>query len=146
LELTKEEKLQHVIKQGWMYKRGEDLAKIWKLRYCLLIDKPKGLVYFKRNIFEQEDTIKDPRPIKARGFVDFADLTGVSPHKKTLGRFAIVTKPRKWHFKTKTDKERDEWMEAIEVLHGGITIGSDTVLLDVPLDDIPSSKSVISDA
>jgi len=139
--------MKHVVKQGWLYKRGEDLAKIWKLRYCLLIDKPKGLVYFKRNIFEQ-DLIKDPRPVKARGFVDFTDLIGVSPHRKTLGRFAIVTKPRKWHFKSKTDKERDEWMEAIETLHGGITIGSDTVLMDVPLDDIPSSspKAVKLDA
>lgn len=140
LELSKEEKLRCVVKQGWLYKRGEDLAKIWKLRYCLLISKPKGLIYFKRNIFEQ-DLSPDPKPIKARGFVDFVDLIGVSPHRKSLERFAIATKPRKWHFKTKTAKERDEWMMAIETLHGGITIGADTVLMDVPLDDIPSNNN-----
>jgi hypothetical protein len=92
----------------------------------------------------------DLKPVKARGFVDFVDLVGVIPHRffcfcqyqyyrKSLERFAIVTKPRKWHFKTKTAKERDEWMMAVETLHGGITIGSDTVLMDVPLDDLTPS-------
>jgi len=144
LELTKEEKLQCVVKQGWMYKRGEDLAKIWKLRFCLLISKPPGLIYFKRNIFEEDDAINPLKPTKARGFVDFKDLTGVSPHRNSLQRFTIDTQPRKWHFKTQTPKERDGWMTAIENLHGGITVGagSDNFLMDVPLDDIPSSDSI----
>jgi len=145
LELSTEEKLKIVVKQGWLKKRGEDLAKIWKLRYCVLISKPKGLVYFKRNIFE-DTTVEDIKPVKARGFIDFTDLTGVFPHKKSIGRFAIITNARKWHFKTKTPKERDDWMQAVERLHGEVHIGADTLLMDVPLDDIPVSPSDVQNA
>jgi len=119
MELSNEDKLKHVVKQGWLHKRGEDLAKLWKLRFCVLIDDPKGLVYFKRNIFE--DT--SGKHAKPRGFVEFAELVGVAPHRKKLQSFVISTAPRKWHFKASDVKERDEWMEAIEKLHGSIIIG-----------------------
>jgi len=147
-DLPNEEKKKYVVKQGWLYKRGEDVVKIWKLRYCLLINKPKGLIYFKKNPFERdlltdiEDKLKIDltklRPVKARGFVDFSELIGVTPHRKNMERFTIGTKPRKWHFKAKSTRERDEWMQEVENL-GGVTIGADTVLMDVPLDDIGPS-------
>jgi hypothetical protein len=45
-----------------------------------------------------------------------------------------ISRNRKWHFKSNSKGERDEWMEAIEKLHGRITIGQEA-------DDIPSNDS-----
>jgi len=131
LEMCREDQRKLVVKEGWLRKRGEDIAKIWKLRYCVLISKPRGLVYFKKNIFEEPLG----KPIRARAFIDFTDLVGVSPHMKSLERFSVVTNPRKWHFWARTCKEREEWMLAIEEMHGEIIIGGSAAPVSITLEE-----------
>jgi len=125
LEKSRGEQERSVIKSGWLYKRGEDIAKIWKRRYSLLITDPKGLIYFKMNPFDPES----PPSLKARGFIDFTELAEVKPHSKISERFVIKTIARKWHFRAQTIKERDEWIKAIERNKPAFNI-----LMDVPLD------------
>jgi len=131
LNLSQEEQLKLVIKQGWLLKRGEDLAKIWKGRYFLLIKEPKGLIYFKKNIFQEPE---EQGHRHARGFVDFTELIGVSPHGKSAKRFDIVTTPRKWYLKANSLEERDQWMQAIEKAHGGSIVHGATGMVTIDLD------------
>eukprot|EP01118_Nematostelium_gracile_P001752 TRINITY_DN1182_c0_g1_i3.p1 TRINITY_DN1182_c0_g1~~TRINITY_DN1182_c0_g1_i3.p1 ORF type:complete len:373 (+),score=95.44 TRINITY_DN1182_c0_g1_i3:732-1850(+) len=155
MELSDEEKKKRVVKEGWLYKRGEDLAKIWKSRYCLLLENPKGLIYFKKNIFEEDilkklklDKIKIDKlnfditkisPIKARGFVDFNEFVAVTTNKKNANRFTIATTPRKWHFKAKTVQERNEWMDAVEKL-GKVAHPQDGTFMQIPLENSISNS------
>jgi len=113
LNISRDEQLERVLKSGWLSKRGEDLAKIWKTRYCVLINNPKGLVYFKKNIYEKD---YDFGNLKARGFIDFADVISVKPHKKkkNVGRFTLKTEARKWHFRTSAQEDQQSWIDAIQ--------------------------------
>jgi len=132
VELSREEQQALVVKEGWLLKRGEDIAKIWKERFCLLISEPKGLVYFKKNIWE----LPLGQPPKPRGFVDFRDLEHVAPHKGSQQRFEVITRGRKWHFKVTNNSDRDPWMQAIEKLHGNISIGEEVSHDAVSLEEV----------
>jgi len=114
LDIPRDVQVKRVVKQGWIGKRGEDLAKIWKTRYVVLISKPRGLVWFKANPFSERERrlIEDENgKLKARGYLDFSTATEVRNHKKT--GFCIKTPARDWKFKCHTTQERDEWLNAI---------------------------------
>eukprot|EP01114_Cavostelium_apophysatum_P018957 TRINITY_DN5975_c0_g1_i1.p1 TRINITY_DN5975_c0_g1~~TRINITY_DN5975_c0_g1_i1.p1 ORF type:complete len:496 (-),score=113.76 TRINITY_DN5975_c0_g1_i1:82-1569(-) len=133
LTIPKEEQLKRVVKSGWLSKRGEDLAKIWKTRFCVIINQPKGLVYFKKDIYGEKDY--DFGNLKARGFIDFSEVSSVKPHKKTknLGRFTVKTDARRWHFRAADAKEQQEWIDHIqEVLN---TIPPKLYDVDINLED-----------
>jgi len=132
MEIERSEQRKRVVKSGWLSKRGEDLAKIWKTRFICLINNPKGIVYFKKDVFAPEN---EHIPLKARGFVDFREVTGVKTHKKTSDttRFQVRTDARKWHFRAKNKQERDEWMEAIQDILN--TIPPKLVDVDISIDE-----------
>jgi len=104
IELSEQDKIQRVIKHGWLMKRGEDLAKNWQKRYFVFISEPLGLLYYASNPFEISD-------VKPRGFIKFAEVTEVSV--KTKKRFQIVTQIRKWHLKCSSTEERDSWITTL---------------------------------
>lgn len=76
----------------------------------MLIQQPKGLVYYSENPFESEAA-------KPRGFIDFGELNEAKPHHKVAERFMLVTVARKWHFKAQHLDERNEWLSAATQLH-----------------------------
>jgi hypothetical protein len=88
----------------------------WKNRYFLILNKPKGIVYFKANPFGPDRRlIEDTNgKLKARGYIDLTpqgQVTEVIALK--TNNFAIVTPARRWKFKCNSPRERDEWIEAI---------------------------------
>ncbi len=108
LELPKEEQEKLTIHQGWISKRGEDLAKVWTKRYALAITEPKGLIYFYSNPFEDEsnfflkklaEATKQTLKPKARGFIDASTILEVQMYAKSKTRWTILTTGRKWHFR-----------------------------------------------
>jgi len=110
---SREEQLEHVLKQDWLEKRGEDLIKKWKRRYFLLIDEPYGLVYFKKDPFQDEETISG-KQMKARGFIRLSEVIGVvDSTKRGPGEFIILTPRRKWHMRAANSIERDAWIASI---------------------------------
>jgi hypothetical protein len=112
LKLDLEQQKKHVLKFGWMDKKGEDLVKIWKTRYCLLLDEPLGFVYFKHNIFED----KVPKSkFKARGFIPFADITHVIAAARSYD-FKLITKAREWHFRCSSTEIREQWLIYLSTL------------------------------
>jgi len=113
LDIPRDAQLKRVVKQGWLEKRGEDLAKIWKNRYFLLLSRPKGLAYFKGNPFTGErKKIEDVNGrLKVRGFIELATVKEIS--SKNESGFIIVTALRTWKFRCNTPKERDEWLFAL---------------------------------
>jgi len=179
LSMSRREQAASVLKQEWLYKRGEDLAKIWKLRYCCLIDTDdaSGLIYFKKNPFtdlaeiekqEQENqldlnqelrryegiggesdddviSLREPKPnqpqLKARGFIDFTDVTDVKPSPKSNDRFVVMTPWRKWHFRCKNAEERDEWIRAIKGIHK-VVGGGEVEVVTVKDDKFTPQNSV----
>jgi len=87
-------------------------------------------VYFKKDPFE--DIIQDsPRRLKARGFIDFSEVTEVRVHKKNKDRFTLVTEARKWHFLTK-NKDCPEWVALIQKTVDSLKANR---LEQVPLDE-----------
>jgi len=119
LDLTREEQLMRVIYQGFLEKRGEDLGKVWVRRYCLVINNPFGLVYFKKHPFIQ--TAKERSvPLKARGFIDLNDARDVHPRDDDNKRFEIASPTRTWHFRCKNKEERDFWVDAIFIAQSRI--------------------------
>jgi len=90
------------------------LAEFWKKRYFVLIGEPtNGLAWFKYDPFER--LIK--RKIKARGFISFAYVEAIEVREKSY-RFSLVSKERKFHFRCKTDEERQTWIKKIEQVGG----------------------------
>jgi hypothetical protein len=120
-----------VLRQAWLLKRGEDLAKIWKKRYCVVINEPWGLVYFKRNPFEDGAILDKSKQLKARGYIDFNEVIEVKPHRSNQARFTLVTEARKWHFQTK-NKDTNEWIAFLRKIVEGV---QENKLVSVPLDD-----------
>jgi hypothetical protein len=107
--LSRLDQLQQVLEQGWLSKKGEDLAKLWKKRFVILIKEPLGIVYFKDNPYDMANANKE---VKARGFIDFMEVSGVEP-KRAMG-FNLNTPGRAWRFNASSVKERDHWIVAIQ--------------------------------
>jgi hypothetical protein len=107
--LSRLDQLQQVLEQGWLSKKGEDLAKLWKKRFVILIRSPLGIVYFKDNPYDMANAHKE---VKARGFIDFMEVSGVES-KRAMG-FNLNTPGRAWRFNASTVKEREHWIVSIQ--------------------------------
>jgi hypothetical protein len=88
----------------------------------VILNKPKGVAYFKKNPFE-DDTAKP------RGFVDFDKITNIRPKKDLL--FNVETAARNFHFSCDTSFERDAWVRVLETMTGHTTVS----LEDDPADN-----------
>jgi len=127
------------MKEGWLGKQGEDLANIWRKRYCLLLSEPKGLVYFKTNVFNPDD---HSMVVKARGFIAFEEVTDVELPTNSTTKFTVCTGPRKWNFECSSASDRDDWEKTITSLRD--TIKTSDLVLNMPSEQgssIPSPKS-----
>jgi len=108
LNLTPQDQKRYILHQGLIDKRGEDLAKLWKKRYAILLSEPYGLAYFEKNPYDQGGRIT----MKARGFIDFAVVTGALPKRETS--FKVIEPARNWRFRCTTREERDLWVKIID--------------------------------
>jgi len=101
LGLTPQVQKRYILHQGWLDKKGEDLAKLWKKRYAILLSEPYGMAYFQENPYDKENCIVT----KARGFIDFAVVTGAMPKRDTS--FKVIEPARNWRFRCGTKEERN---------------------------------------
>jgi len=108
LELTPQTQKRYILHQGWLDKKGEDLAKLWKKRYAILLNEPYGMAYFQENPYDEENCIVT----KPRGFIDFAVVTGAMPKRDTS--FKVIEPARNWRFRCATKEERDLWVKIID--------------------------------
>jgi hypothetical protein len=113
LKLPMDIQLRRVLKQGWIAKRGEDLAKLWKVRYVAIIREPKGIVYFKYNPWERAKNGAFPE-MKARGYISAEHINDV--REKEENRVIVATPYRNWHFRFANGQEREEWMVVMSKL------------------------------
>lgn len=102
------------IKEGSMTKMG-DVRQNWKERWFRLA--PGYLFYFK--------SPKDA-PKKQLGVVDLTStpefsITVTRSTKKPVGCFAVNTPSREWFFTATSEKEANEWIQAISsaIIGGG---------------------------
>jgi len=108
LSMGPTEQKRKILHQGWLDKRGEDLAKLWKRRYAVLLNEPYGLAYFEKNPYEYSQSISE----KPRGFIDFAVVTGAMPKRETS--FKVMEPSRNWRFRCSSKEERDLWVKIID--------------------------------
>jgi len=107
-QLSPKEQKRFILHQGWLDKRGEDLAKLWKKRYAVLLSEPYGMAYFKNYPFDSENSLNE----KPRGFIDFAVVTGALPKRENA--FKVIEPSRNWRFKCQTKDDRDLWVKIID--------------------------------
>lgn len=67
-----EKQLQLVKKMGWVKKLGEDVVNWWQDRYCMIIQEPRGILMFKGNPFD----VNNSKIIEPQAFIDFVDVEG----------------------------------------------------------------------
>eukprot|EP01103_Thecamoeba_quadrilineata_P007900 TRINITY_DN17722_c0_g1_i1.p1 TRINITY_DN17722_c0_g1~~TRINITY_DN17722_c0_g1_i1.p1 ORF type:complete len:482 (-),score=69.00 TRINITY_DN17722_c0_g1_i1:153-1427(-) len=106
----KSDQLTRVVHQGWIEKRGEDIVKIWKRRYALLLKEPHGIAYFKENPFDKSG---DDPIVKSRGFIEINYESEVIEFSET--RFIIANIGRRWKINCPSTSARDEWLKWIEL-------------------------------
>jgi len=115
LHLSLEEQRKHILKEGWMEKKGEDLVKVWKKRYFAALNRPEhyqGLIYFKRNPFDGTFVVEEGKALRARGFIDFNEVTSIM--KVGDKRFWLITAARKWKFQAPSTSDRDTWISVVQ--------------------------------
>jgi len=108
LSLSPQAQKRYILHQGWLDKRGEDLAKLFKKRYAILLNEPYGMAYFQDNPYDGEGHIIS----KPRGFIDFAVVTGAMAKRET--NFKVIEPARNWRFRCTTKGERDLWVKIID--------------------------------
>eukprot|EP01118_Nematostelium_gracile_P014442 TRINITY_DN562_c0_g1_i1.p1 TRINITY_DN562_c0_g1~~TRINITY_DN562_c0_g1_i1.p1 ORF type:complete len:458 (+),score=83.64 TRINITY_DN562_c0_g1_i1:54-1427(+) len=107
LSLDRTTQQKYILQSGFIDKKGEDLAKLWKKRYVILLSEPYGMAYFKTNPFDEMGPLPKPR-----GFIDFAVVTGAMAKRTNV--FKVLSPGRIWRFRTKTTEERDQWVKIID--------------------------------
>jgi len=110
LSLPKERQQSLMIYQGYLEKKGEDIAKIWKKRFFIVLKEPSGIVVFKDDPFGIEYSNK---VLKPRGWIDFKTVTAVEARRRRC--FNIVTPVRVWRLRCRTPDERPQWMNLVIV-------------------------------
>lgn len=140
LSMPIEEQQKFVLEQGWLSKKGDDIAKLWQKRFCVVIKEPLGLVYFRSNPYDLAAAAKG-KPAEARGFIDFKEVSAVYA-KRPMG-FNLVTGARTWRFNAFSGPERDHWLKSLQTIidnmpreEEGVTAGIDSELSGVPLDEV----------
>ncbi|KAF2068978.1 hypothetical protein CYY_009703 [Polysphondylium violaceum] len=102
------------IKEGWLYKRGDDLLRIWKKRYFVL--RENSLFYFKH----QQDNFPcgmiflNPKTIVKRA----SNSTRKHIFKILQGKHQIVGQKKRMPYYLSCDKEEEcaEWMKILTVV------------------------------
>eukprot|EP01114_Cavostelium_apophysatum_P014247 TRINITY_DN3647_c0_g1_i1.p1 TRINITY_DN3647_c0_g1~~TRINITY_DN3647_c0_g1_i1.p1 ORF type:complete len:468 (+),score=113.20 TRINITY_DN3647_c0_g1_i1:256-1659(+) len=108
MSLPKSQQQTQVVHQGYLEKKGEDIAKLYKRRFFAVLREPPGIVIFEEDPWSSEFAKKILTP---RGWVDFKVVTGVEP-RRSRG-FNIVTPNRIWRLRCKTSDERPQWMNLV---------------------------------
>jgi len=106
--LLPHQQMRLIIYQGYLDKKGEDLIKSWKHRFCCLIQEPRGLIYYKE---DPQTTSNSNEKVPVRGFVSFENITAIEPRKKK--QFNIITPTRTWRFRAKSPQDRDVWIQKL---------------------------------
>jgi len=127
-----------------MDKQGENTLGSLLTRYFLLLNRPKGVLYFESNPFKQDsDSVVEKekqQKIKPLGFIDFANVISIDEKDKTS--ILIKTHTRVYYLKCNNELDCSEWLKALrEILEAFMmepnllsTIGDD-VFENFELDD-----------
>jgi len=110
LLLPKDKQQSLMVYQGYLEKKGEDIAKLWKKRFFIVLKDPPGIVVFPDDPYGIEYQNK---PLRPSGWIDFKTVTGVEPRRERC--FRIVTPSRAWRLRCKSADERPQWMNLIIV-------------------------------
>jgi hypothetical protein len=140
LDMPLDEQQKQILEQGWLSKKGDDLAKLWQKRFCAVIKEPLGLVYFRSNPYDVNAAAKG-KPAEPRGFIDFKEVSAVYA-KRPMG-FNLVTGARTWRFNAFSVAERDHWLKSLQTVIDNmprsddpVALGVDSELSAVPLDEV----------
>jgi len=78
----------------------------WTQRYFLLLNQPKGLVYFEHPV--ESGPYKNPL-----GFIDFATITEVKRESTQEDVILLISQERIWHLLGSDEQETVEWQSEI---------------------------------
>eukprot|EP01102_Stenamoeba_stenopodia_P009243 TRINITY_DN2723_c0_g1_i1.p1 TRINITY_DN2723_c0_g1~~TRINITY_DN2723_c0_g1_i1.p1 ORF type:complete len:590 (+),score=132.71 TRINITY_DN2723_c0_g1_i1:191-1960(+) len=135
LTLDYSAQVDRIIKQGTMLKLGERV-KTWNERYFVLINKPRGLLYYEKNPFEEVpvDTFKSAnyqseshtrRHVRMKEepiyFIDFNLVTEIGmmpdgPKRIFKHSFCITTEARTWSLACQNATDLEEWLSVLRPL------------------------------